>query len=165
MRADNPLHTAADELSQLIDDTRSRLLAIAPSKAAEKPYPDKWSIQEIIGHAIDSALNNHQRIVRLQQSDIGRWVYDQEHWVAAQRYQEEDWKELVQLWYSCNRHLAHVIRSIDPAALDRTCDMGYPKPATLRFVAEDYVRHLRHHLDQIFDTADARSRKRWAPKQ
>lgn len=92
-------------------------------------------------------------------------MYDQEHWVAVQRYQEEDWKELVQLWHSCNRHLAHVIRSTDLAALDRTCDTGYPNPATLRFVAEDYVRHLRHHLDQIFDTADARNRTKWVPKQ
>jgi hypothetical protein len=29
----------------------------------------------------------------------------------------------------------------------------WDEPATLRFVAEDYVRHLKHHLDQIFHIA------------
>jgi hypothetical protein len=44
MRADNPLLTVADELQRLIEDTRPRLLSLTPTQAAEKPYPDKWSI-------------------------------------------------------------------------------------------------------------------------
>ena len=53
------------------------------------------------------------------------------------------------LWYHFNRHLAHVIAHINPAALDHSCDMGYATPATLRFFVEDYLRHVRHHIEQI----------------
>ena len=31
------------------------------------------------------------------------------------------------------------------------CRIGDGAPVTLEFLARDYVRHLRHHLDQIFE--------------
>jgi hypothetical protein len=65
------------------------------------------------------------------------------------------------MWYAYNKHLAHVIEHIDPGTLANVCDIGYPKPATLKYVAEDYVRHLQHHLEQIFSDADPRERKKW----
>ena len=30
-----------------------------------------------------------------------------------------------------------------------TCNIGNNKPATLGWIAEDYVAHLKHHLNQI----------------
>lgn len=147
---------------EALEESRPRLERISEAQASEKPFADKWSIKEILGHLIDSASTNHQRFVRMQESsDSGVIIYEQEHWVRTQRYREEPWMNIVELWYSYNRHLAHVIDHVDPAALDHVCDIGYGEPATLRFVLEDYVRHLRHHLDQIFSGDDPRQRKRW----
>ena len=39
--------------------------------------------------------------------------------------------------------------------------MGYPEPATLQFVVAEYVRHVRHHMDQIFSGADPLKRTKW----
>jgi hypothetical protein len=64
------------------------------------------------------------------------------------------------MWYFYNKHLAHIIEHIDPGSLTNVCDMGDSTPATLQFVAEDYVHHLQHHLDQIFSNADPRERKK-----
>jgi len=74
-------------------------------------------------------------------------------------------------WHRYNSHLAHIIAHVDAGMLNNVCDMGYAEPATLRFVIEDYVRHVQparpksgnsggHHLDQIFGDADPRERER-----
>ncbi len=157
------MQATSKELRSLIEESRPRLAAISESAASEKPYPEKWSLKEILGHLVDSAANNHQRFVRMQErADIGTFGYAQEHWVSSQRYHQRPWSDLLELWYHFNKHLVHVIAHIDPAALEHTCDMGYPSPATLRFVAEDYVRHVRHHVGQILGGADPRQRKKWS---
>lgn len=152
-------------LTQTIDAARPRLLSITEQSASEKPFPDKWSLKEILGHLLDSATNNRQRIVRMQgQADIGSFVYDQLHWVTAQHYQSEPWQAMVEFWYLYNAHLAHVISHVDRDTLEHLCDMGYSKPATLKFVIEDYVRHVEHHLGQIFADADPKDRMKWVSR-
>jgi len=152
----------ASQLLRVINAARPRLLSMSEAHAAEKPYPDKWSIKEILGHLIDSASTNHQRIVRMQEvADLGTFAYEQSHWVDSQQYQQEPWGDLVALWHAYNMHVAHIIRHIDPATLNNTCDIDYGTPVTLRFVAEDYIKHMEHHLGQIFSGADPRKRAKW----
>lgn len=154
--------TIARQLKEHIDAVRPRLLSIPESHASEKPYPDKWSIKEILGHLIDSASNNHQRIVRLQEvGSMAPFSYTQEHWVKSQHYQTEAWFDLIEFWHRYNSHLAHIIGSIDLGSLDHVCDVGYPKPSTLRFIVEDYFRHVQHHIDQILSNSDPRNRRQW----
>ena len=154
--------TVPQDLKRLIDEAKPRLAAITESRASAKPHGEKWSLKEILGHLLDSATNNRQRIVRMQeQPHINTFTYEQDHWVSSQHYQSEPWPALVEFWYLYNAHLAHMMTHVDPAALSHTCDIGYAAPATLTFVMEDYVRHLRHHLDQIFADADPRERKQW----
>ncbi len=153
------------QLTSFIDESRSALLSISEARASEKPFPEKWSIKEILGHLMDSAANNLQRIVRMQEkSDIGAFGYSQEHWVRSQQYQGRPWVDLVELWHRYNAHLAHVIGRVDPASISHTCDMGYPSPAPLKFVIEDYLRHVQHHVSQILGGADPRERTKWVPR-
>ena len=74
--------------------------------------------------------------------------YQQSAWVRAQNYAGRAWKELVELWLAYNRHLAHVMRYADSSAAGHI----WKAPggdATLQSVMEDYLQHLRHHLEQI----------------
>ena len=152
----------AQQLRAMIEAAKPRLLSIPESLASEKPYPDKWSRKEILGHLIDSAANNHQRIVRMQEAkDIGAFTYSQQHWVQAQSYQAERWQDLVEFWCRYNTHLAHILGHVDPGSLSHVCDMGYSKPASLEFVITDYLSHLEHHLEQMFGEADPRERDKW----
>lgn len=160
------MHQTAQLLRHTIQESRPKLLAISAEQANEKPFANKWSLQEIIGHLIDSAANNHQRFVRMQQvADLGKFGYDQTHWVNSQYYQSANWEELVQLWYYYNLHLSHVIANLNPDTLTHTCDMGYDTPKDLRFVTGDYVKHLQHHLNQIFDDTDPLHRRVWGKLQ
>src|SRR5713101_6343063 len=90
------LTRVASHLRDTIEAAKPRLLSMAESYASEKPYPDKWSIKEILGHLVDSAGNNHQRIVRMQEvANIGTFSYAQLHWVNSQHYRSEAWDDLV----------------------------------------------------------------------
>jgi hypothetical protein len=144
------MKTESTQLFEIIQKARPKLEAINEETASTKTIDGKWSIKEIIGHLIDSAANNHQRFVRLQNAAENVSIrYDQEFWVNVQAYQSEKWVDLVDLWYYYNRHLSHVMANLNQAMLDNKCDMGYPEQKTLGFVVEDYIRHLKHHLKQI----------------
>ncbi len=112
--------------------------------------PGGWSRKEVLGHLIDSASNNHQRFVRacLQES-LEFPGYDQNGCVRLQAPNQADWNVLVSLWAAYNQYLAHVIARIPASKLETPCRIGSGEPVTLRFLAEDYVRHLVHHLEQI----------------
>jgi hypothetical protein len=104
----------------------------------------------VIGHLIDSATNNHQRFVRAQEAPSLEFPgYEQNHWVGFQRYEDCEWKELVEFWHAYNRHLAHVIDKIPEARRTVSCRIGANAPITLGFLAHDYVVHLKHHLAQL----------------
>jgi hypothetical protein len=75
--------------------------------------------------------------------------YEQEGWVRVQAYATEPWSDLVALWSAYNRHLLHVLRAMPESALSREVAIGGNSPITLSAVIEGYVRHLKHHLDQI----------------
>lgn len=163
----------ASSLDQFLGDFRStvlnateRLRAISPEQSARKSAPDVWSIKEILGHLIDSAANNHQRFVRAQfTDDLVFPGYEQEKWVNAQKYIDESWSEMIQLWSSYNLHLLHVISAIPDATLMRARirhnldeialhPVDKQDPTTLDYFVRDYLVHMKHHLDQIFSPQD-----------
>jgi hypothetical protein len=139
----------ADKLLALIDQWEPQLREITERDAAFPHSEAAWSRKELIGHLIDSASNNHQRFVRMQlHNHLELPSYDQEHWVSSQRYEAEPWSALLDLWSSYNRHLTHVIRYIPEHAAQHVAKIGGGEPVTLRFVIEDYLVHLEHHLHQ-----------------
>ena len=139
------------DIHQTINEAISFLEDITEDQSQRRAGPARWSAREIIGHLIDSASNNHQRFVRAQLAEsIVLPGYEQESWVSCQDYQNESWSDLVSLWRSYNLHLAHLLARVGEDKLDHLCLIGNAKePVTLRFIAEDYVRHLKHHLKQI----------------
>ena len=140
------------EFGLLLEQSSIALAEISESDSKKKSAPEKWSKKEILGHLIDSAANNHQRFVRAQlSSELRIPGYEQQVWVATQRYQSEPWANLIQMWKSYNLHLLHVISTIPENAFGNYCIIGDNKPVTLEFVIEDYVRHLRHHIEQILE--------------
>jgi len=140
----------ADDLLSTLNHAQSLLESIPETKAATKPQPNKWSSKEIIGHLIDSASNNHQRFVRAAlQRELTFPGYDQEALVTLVRPNDASWDLLLRLWESYNRYLAHVISHLPESVADVSCAIAKNPPATLRFIAEDYVGHLKHHLNQI----------------
>ena len=150
----SPFPQIANALRQSVDSALPRLRALGASEVARSASPEKWSAQQIIGHLIDSASNNHQRFVRAQQvNPLVFPRYEQEHWVRCQRYDKSSWEGLLTLWQAYNHHVAHVIEHIPEEQRSVQCVIEPYPPATLGFLAHDYVVHLNHHLEQILAPA------------
>lgn len=145
-----------NRLDSIIKETPARLQKLGAAKAAAKPAPDRWSPKEELGHLLDSAVNNHQRIVRVQMEDkLAMPGYQQEKWVRLHAYQDRQWSELVTLWTTLNQHLLAAAQSVPDNAWTHTCSVGDSAPMTLQFVFEDYIQHMLHHLQHIgIDVAD-----------
>jgi hypothetical protein len=75
--------------------------------------------------------------------------YEQDDWTACQDCSSRPWADLVELWRQYNRHLAHLMRRLPVARREIECRIGDNAPVTLAWLMTDYVRHLRHHLEQI----------------
>ncbi len=140
----------AADLRSTIETARESLSRADPALTTVRPAPGKWSKNEILGHLVDSAVNNQQRFVRAQHCEALEFPeYEQDAWVANQNYNEVEWKDLIELWVLFNRHLVHVILQISPDDLETVCHIGDYPPMTVRELVVDYVAHMRHHLGQI----------------
>src|SRR5687767_2514846 len=157
----NDMAQFLNHFRQTLEFANDRLLEISQQQSGIPRSEGKWSPREIIGHLIDSASNNHQRFVRAQfQDDLVFPGYAQDAWVAAQRYQDAPWPELVALWGAFNRQLARVMAAAPVEArttrrrvhnLHQIAFRPVPQhePATLDYFMADYVDHLEHHIRQI----------------
>src|ERR1700733_13943259 len=116
-----------------------------------KPDPGKWSKKEIIGHLIDSAQINLQRFVRCTYEENFKLTYGQVEWVKAACYQEADIAELLALWRLLNRQIIRVLKNYPAHRLQTKCDNSKISTSlhTVEWLAQDYVVHLKHHLEQI----------------
>ena len=140
----------AGELLSVVETASESLRRFDDSEASLGSAPGNWSKKEILGHLLDSAVNNHHRFVRAQQvKEFAFPAYEQEHWVSSQGYGERPWPELVDLWRLYNRHLAHIISRIPEERLAATCVIGTNEPVSLGYLVEDYLVHLKHHLQQL----------------
>jgi hypothetical protein len=138
------------ELAGLVDSTEASLRKISEADSGVPIRPGGWSRKQVLGHLIDSASNNHQRFVRAAlQGSLEFPGYDQEGCVRLQAVQEMSWPGLIALWASYNRYLAHIVAHLPESALRTECRIGSGEPVTLQFLAEDYVVHLVHHLQQM----------------
>lgn len=151
------LHTT---ISQVIERSYPLLNAISDFIKNEVDQ-DRWSNKEILGHLIDSAINNRARFVRYQITKELRFSgYAQDKWVAMSGYKDWQWNELLQGWYVRNKELAGIIKLIPKGVLDlQTSDHNLHQVAfkrvpegegsSLRYFITDYISHMEHHIKQI----------------
>jgi len=146
------MEVTISELNTIIRDYSLKIGAISEQGFSAKPSPNKWSRKEVLGHLIDSAQNNLRRFICGQyETSPPKIVYDQEHWVNANAYQHMDTKEVIALWILINSRIAAVLKQMPSNSYAKECDTGKNSVSlhSLEWLADDYVKHLKHHLNQI----------------
>ena len=147
------MKTISEKILEIVPSARLGLFAIPPESVRRKERAEDWSKHEILGHLIDSAMNNHQRVVRGALNAAANFPpYEQNRWVEVQGYNERDWEELVEMWALSNLHLCRMLDRLPAEALNNPCNIGKEAPVALGFVVDDYLRHLNMHLSQILET-------------
>jgi DinB superfamily len=143
-------HELGPALQETVDRETAHLRRITEEKAGIKPSSRAWSQKEELGHLIDSATNNHVRFVQASlQPEYRGPGYQQDGWVALHGYNEMPWAEIVDLWQRYNHLLAALVGRIPEDALQTPCVIGNSSAVTLRFLIEDYLLHMQHHLDHV----------------
>ena len=143
--------TLSAQLRAAIAEGEPGLRSIPEQAAGARPAGrEGWSKKQELGHLIDSATNNRVRFITAALS--GRFdgpTYDGPGWVDLGGYADAAWTGLVDLWTRLNGALAGVVERIPPAALQAECSVGGSFRGSLEALIEDYIRHLRHHLEHI----------------
>lgn len=140
------------ELQEVVGQYSEKLNAISQRDFADKPIPTKWSKIEVLGHLIDSAQNNLRRFVCGQyEKSVPLIVYDQDFWVAANDYRHAAKEDVLNLWVLLNQRICDILDTMPESSYDKLCNTGkdIPQMRSLEWLAADYVKHLKHHLNQI----------------
>ncbi|NII25114.1 DinB family protein [Pseudoflavitalea sp. X16] len=140
------------DLTAHINNIPTRIQEIPVEELLQKPAPGKWSKKEILGHLIDSAINNLKRFVDIQSQPQPYKVlrYMQDNLVAINRYQDLPLDHMLLLWKLLNQQIVYVISSIPAEKLSYKIIIPSGESKTLEWLVIDYIEHMDHHWGQVF---------------
>jgi hypothetical protein len=139
------------ELLAVVTEYAAKFSAIPESEFFAKPNPTKWSKKEVVGHLIDSAQNNLRRFIVGQYDNQPNIVYQQDFWVQANGYQQIMKEDVIQLWLLINKQICAVLANMPKENYSKLCNTskGAPELHTIEWLAADYVKHMKHHINQV----------------
>jgi len=145
-----------NELNSIINVFYSKYKDLDNEITSKRPGNDKWTLNEIMGHLIDSASNNHQRFVRLQITSaliFPDYSTDNAKWLKIEKYNDLSFSDITLLWRQYNVLLGNIIRKVDESKLENYWELDGDK-ITLKDLMIDYVRHLKDHLQHFEQTLE-----------
>lgn len=149
---------AMRQLEKFIESFPVKIKQFSSEELLHKPASDKWSRQEILGHLIDSAINNLKRFSEIQFLPQPYVVvaYRQNELVIMNDYQNLPLDHLLDLWQALNRQIVFVVKNIAAEKLNYPVDPQYEikEMKTLGWIICDYVAHMAHHFRQIFQDSN-----------
>ena len=153
-RESTDVGAAMQQLEIHIETFPRKLKQLASEDLLKRPAQGKWSKQEILGHLIDSAINNLKRFTEIQFLPQPYTVisYMQNELVIVNNYQNLPLQHLLDLWQSLNRQIVFAVKVIPADKLNYPVDPQYESKEmkTLGWIICDYVAHMEHHFRQIF---------------
>lgn len=153
----------ADLLMNIVLSSSTMIEALGPDFLETRRSGKKWNKRQILGHLIDSAYNNHQRIIRTEaQGNMIYKGYDADYWVDMNQYAVRKSDEVLESFIVVQRHFANVVAGLsdekltleyEDHQLNETAMQEFPSGGrgSLSFLIWDYIYHIEHHLKQIFD--------------
>lgn len=147
-------------ISRVVKTWEEKLVNLPIEAIGEKKNKQSRTIKQILGHLVDSASNNHQRIVRLQYNqylEFPDYRQDNDLWIVVQDYQHTDWINLVQLWKFYNLHIIQIIKTVDQTKLNNYWNDFEGNKVTLSDMIEGYLFHLNLHINEIQELIDSTS--------
>lgn len=152
---DDPADVSAalQQLRSMIPAVRERFEKMNANERLSFPAPGKWSNQQVLGHLVDSALNNVKRFTEAQflEQPCPIIPYQQDKLMQVNHYHDLPIDHLLTLWQSLNRQILFVVEKM-PA--ERQLFLVKPQynqtgTQTLAWLICDYVAHMKHHLKPI----------------
>lgn len=144
-------------INQVITIWERKLSTLSNETISTKLNKQNRTIKQILGHLIDSASNNHQRMIRLQYNlelIFPDYRQDNDRWIGIQNYQEANWANIVQLWKSFNFQIIQVIENVDKSKLQNFWHDFEGTRVTLDEMIVGYLWHVNLHMNEIQELID-----------
>ncbi len=115
-----------------------------------QPGLGKWSINEIVGHLVDSNIVNSYRIRKIVSEPVEALAsFAHEEWVDRQRFNETDLSELLAVYDAITRYNAILLRKLSEeqwALIGKKLD----EPIPVSHIIDRFIcNHVDKHLGQI----------------
>lgn len=143
-----------NKLEELLIITKEYISKSSDAELNHKANPEKWSKKEIIGHLIDSGINNIQRFTAIQFEKEPYRIrpMKQVELVKVNDYQNAEIEELLAFLMSINIRVKNLMILQNAQTLTTKIEL-YTKGnmSDLRYLMEDYVAHFEQHVNQIVE--------------
>ncbi len=139
---------------EVMGETPGVLADIVARHSAEqmrtRPFPGKWTPNEIIGHLSDAewVFGYRARLI-LGEDDPTILGMDQELWVTRQRHNDREPTDLIEMFRGLRRFNLVIWRQMTPADLERKGHHNERGPESLGTMLRLDAGHDLAHIDQI----------------
>jgi len=142
----NPLEVLEQTASTLAEIVRTHSETVLRTR----PFEGKWTPNEIIGHLADCewVYGYRLRLILCEDNPIIPGT-NQDLWVAAQRHNEREPSELVEMFRTMRRFNLAFSKPMSPVDLKRTGQHNERGPESLAVMLRMLAGHDFSHLDQI----------------
>jgi hypothetical protein len=144
---------AMKQLEHYIEIIPGKYRSLSEETLTGFPAPGKWSKKQILGHLIDSAINNIKRFTDIQVNAQPYIVqpYRQNELNEINNYQQLPLEHLLQLWQLLNRQIIFIVANTPAEKFHYAVKPQYNNDEikTLAWLICDYVAHMEHHWKQV----------------
>jgi hypothetical protein len=162
MQHDDTTLTIADIITaygQGIEELRSSVAGMSRDQVLARPFPGKWSTQEVVSHVADTEIYFTDRIERTIIMDRPLLMaVDERPYIQHLGYQEFDLAEQLDLFTALRRHVVRILKMKSADVWQRTAIHTGTGLVTVRQLVLQSVRHARHHLPFIAEKRAALSK-------
>lgn len=142
-----------DDLLNGMEDSFQKTLAFLHDLPEEKRLfryqPEKWTIQEMWQHVIDTERVLSYRAMRFSRGDTTVLQgFDQNRYAEASKANNRDWEAILQEYSAVRISSLHLFRSFDPEMFMLRGTAGR-SVATVRAVGFLIIGHETHHTKTI----------------
>ncbi len=138
----------------IMEETADLLAAIVSKHTTKqfrtRPFEGKWTPLEVIGHLIDGEwVYGYRMRLILSENTPTILGMDQDLWVAAQRYNDREPGELVDMFRSLRRCSLAIWKQMSPADFERAGQHNERGRESLGQMLPMLAGHDLWHIDQI----------------
>src|SRR5436190_288280 len=119
-------------------------------RSRTRPFEGKWTPNEVIGHLSDGewVYGYRLRLILCEDNPVIMGT-KQDLWVAAQRHNEREPSELVEMFRTLRQYNLALWKSISAANVQRNGQHNERGPESLAVMLPMLAGHDLSHLDQI----------------
>jgi hypothetical protein len=135
-----------EQLTSQLQETEALLGPLDPGRGHHRYAPEKWSVQEVLGHITDAERIFSYRLLRIARGDSTPLPgFDENAYVPAARFEQQSLASLLRGFRAVRQSSIHLVESI-PAEGWSLRGEASGTAISARALAYIVVGHTAHHL-------------------